>query len=146
MQMMRNQVDAQVNGVVDDDPEWPINRWLRLQAEEEADTRGRLTSPRNEVRKRQPQEKASRKNKTVDHLREKQLEYVNEQIYLQKVLQENAAIAQDEARARLDLAKFQQQNAETMATIAEEKARERVKLLKTQVEIAEITLRQRQGE
>lgn len=113
------------------DDEFPIDRWLRLQAEEEANTRGRLTAPIGEIRKRQPKantKKTAGNIQMVDQLRAKQINFVDEQTYLQKILQENASIAQDEARERLDLVKMQC-----------EEARERLKLVKIQCQIAELS-------
>lgn len=131
---------------INDDQEWPIDRWVRLQAEEEAGTRDRLTAPQNEIRKRKPKPKAIRKNETVDQLRAMQIDLVAEQTHLQKILQTNALIAQEEAQERLELKKIERQNAETTAAIAREEAQERLNLIKIQREIAAIELQNIQRE
>lgn len=110
-----------------EDEEWPIDRWLRLREEEEADTRGRLTAPRNEVRKRQPKKKPANKNELqFNELRIKQNALVDEQIALQKIQKE---IAELELKEKKEI-----------APIAKEEAQERLRLLKMQCEIAEIDL------
>lgn len=96
----------------------PIQRQIRSQEKEEmanAGTHGRLTAPRNEVRPRRA--KSNRRTvlkdgQMIDELRQKQLKLVNEQIYLQKILQENASIAQEEARERLMHVQIQRKIAE----------------------------------
>lgn len=116
------EVDQSNNPVIEDEEtEWPVERWLRLQREEEmenASPAGRLTAPPKEVRNRY-QKKTVNKTKSdsanmelVDELRAKQLQLVDEQIYLQKVLQVNALYAQEEAKDRSELAKRQLQMAE----------------------------------
>lgn len=75
--------------------EWAIDRWLRLQREqdmENAGTSGRLTAPPAEIRRRKrPQKMASTENNAlVDELRTKQLALVTEQLELQQILQETA--------------------------------------------------------
>lgn len=104
------------------DYEFPLDRALRLQREEDTRLAGRLTSPPDEVRRR-PRTKVSKakgsvsnqartsETSTVDSLlndlRRKQLDLLNEQINVQKVLCQNALIAQDEAQERVLLIKAQ---------------------------------------
>lgn len=103
-----------------EDEPWidPIQRQIRSQEEEEmanAGTGGRLTAPRNEVRPRRArsnQHTVLNDSQLIDELRQKQLTLVNEQIYLQKILQENASIAQEEARERLMHIQIQRKIAE----------------------------------
>lgn len=96
-----------------DEEEWPVERWLRLQAEEEAETNGRLTAPAKEIRKRAPKRKANNTNDVlINELRAKQIALVDEQIQLHKMQQENAAIAKEEATERMELLKTQRKIAE----------------------------------
>lgn len=137
-----------------EDEEWPIARMMRLQDEEEAGMRGRLTAPQNEVRKRQPKKKPSNRNDLlVDALRTKQMTLVDEQIYLHKVQQEKESINQEESQEKLMLIKTQRQIAEIelkekqeIASIAKEEAEERLKLVKFQRQIAEIDFQKKQSE
>jgi hypothetical protein len=110
-----------------EDEEWPIDRWLRLQAEEEAGTSGRLTAPRNEVRKRQPKKKPANKNDLqVNELRLKQKALVDEQLALQKIQKE--------------IAELELNDKKEISPIVKEEALERLRLLKIKREIAEIEL------
>lgn len=91
------------------DEEFEIERWLRIQRENEAldvGTGGRLTAPQDEVRhrRRQSQQRQVPPNSGLtDTLRTSQINLVEEQIYLQQILQENARIAQEEALAMAQL-------------------------------------------
>lgn len=107
--------------MVEEDDEWPIERFLRLQDDEPSGTRGRLTAPAGETRKRKRAKKTTpdETNAMVDELRSKQLALVNEQLELHKILQEtalinreNASIAKEEAMERLAMVKVQRQIAE----------------------------------
>lgn len=93
--------------------EFPVTRWLRLQEEEEANTSGRLTAPQNEVRKRgQKRKPVSENDALIEGLRKKQMALVDDQIYLQKLLFDNAMIARDEAKEKLELVKIQRKIAQ----------------------------------
>lgn len=93
--------------------ELPVARWLRLQEEEEANTSGRLTAPQNEVRKRGRKRKSPGENDAlIEDLRKKQMALVDDQIYLQKVLVDNAMIAREEAQEKLELIKIQRKIAQ----------------------------------
>lgn len=106
------QSDLEVIDNIDniDEEEWPIDRFLRLQHEQDmqdAGTSGRLTAPQGERQQRKSRQKTTptENNVLVDELRTKQLALVNEQLELQKILQEtalinreNASIAKEEAR------------------------------------------------
>lgn len=127
--------------------EFSTDRWmLGMQVKDEISTNNRLTAPRSELRKRKPipkpKSKAVGNSQKVDQLRAKQIELVDEQFYLQKILQENATIAQEEAQERLNLSKVQCQIAEINA----QEAQERLKLLKIQCQIAELDLQKKQME
>ena len=106
-------------GLPDDEP-WidPIQRQIPSQEEEEmanAGTRDRLTAPRSEVRPRRAksnQRTVLNDSQLIDELRQKQLTLLDEQIYLQKILQENALIAQEEAQERLMHIQIQRKIAE----------------------------------
>lgn len=93
-----------------EEEEWRIDRYLRLQAEEEmrnVGPAGRLTAPPNEARtrKRKPNKMNTDQTDFVDELRAKQLKLVDEQIYLQNILQQNALNVQEEIRDRHALVK-----------------------------------------
>lgn len=99
-----------------EDDETAIDRWVRLQ-NEDANLNRRLTAPPNEVRKRskkqiRPQPKRSTLDNVVDQLRQKQIELVDQQILVQKVMLENALIAKKEAEERLMMVKAQRVCAE----------------------------------
>lgn len=112
------------NPLVEDDEGWvdPIQQQILAQEAEEmenAGTHGRLTAPQNEVRKRAPKAKPSNNVQKIDELRSKQIklvesqtQLVEEQLHLQKILQETASIAQEEAQERLMHIKTQRQIAE----------------------------------
>lgn len=100
-----------IGGVIDnenmmdiEEEEWPVARWIRLQEEEEAETRGRLTAPSNEIRKRQTKKKSNSKNdQLVDELRNKQIDLVDQQIALQKLQREIAESELDKNKEKLKL-------------------------------------------
>lgn len=135
----------------EEDEEWPIERHIRLQEEEEAATRGRLTAPPHEIQQRRPKKKQMTKNDLqIDELRAKQIVLVDEQIYLHKIQQENATATQEKIQEELALIKTQRGIAELelnekqeAATIAKEKSQFEAKLIKLQCEIAENELRQK---
>lgn len=66
---------------IPEDEEWGIDRWLRLQNEEEQSARGRLTAPSAELTKRTTLKSSENK---VDELRARQVQLVDQQINLQK--------------------------------------------------------------
>lgn len=120
-----------------EDQEWPVERWLRLQDEEDqanrrgnskrtttrtnvqerlrnetaANLSGRITCPPDEVRKRVQQSKPNNDD-LVNELRCKQIELINEQIEVQKVLRETSLIQQEEAKERRMLVQAQTAYAE----------------------------------
>lgn len=107
--------DGAVNQMIElEDDEWPVARWVRLQEEAEAETNGRLTAPENEIQKRRPRKRptTNRNDALIDELRAKQIELAEEQIYLQKIQQDTALFARNEAEERLQLIKIQRQIAE----------------------------------
>lgn len=102
-----------------EDDEFPLDRQLRLMREEEEEeeqraySSGRLTAPPNEVRRRAKRMPTHQTTQDVAaELREKQMELVNEQLKLQKLLIQNAEIAQKEAKERLKMVAAQRQCAE----------------------------------
>lgn len=109
--------NAMADEPIPSDEEWPIDRYLRLQYEqdmEDAGPSGRLTAPPTEVRRRKTAQKATpvESNAVLDELRTKQLTLVNEQLQLQKILKETALIAKEEAKERMAMVKIQRQIAE----------------------------------
>lgn len=93
-----------------EDEEWEIERRMRLLQEEEDEEERqrrsgiRLTAPPSEVRRRSKQPKHTQQSNRVDitaQLRAKQMELVDVQVNVQKLLFENATIAQKEATERL---------------------------------------------
>lgn len=101
-----------------EEEEFELDRRLRLQREEEeagtAGLTGRLTAPESERRQRPKKAAPSKTNydDTTAQLRAKQMKLIDEQIKLQKVLLENAMIAQEEAKERVKLITAQRQSAE----------------------------------
>lgn len=105
---------AEIDDEIEDE-EWAIEKWLRLQNEEEEQketSRRRLTAPPTEIRKRASKTPVKSIVSKVDELQARQIELVHQQINLQKILVENALIAQEEAKERLLLAKAQRASAE----------------------------------
>lgn len=115
--------------------ETEIDRWVRMMDEEEKENNGnnvrrvlnndgvnvngRLTAPPSEIRKRakrvKPSKSATSNNidSNIDDLRKKQTELISEQIKVQKLLFENAYLAQLEMKERIRLAKAQADLAES---------------------------------
>lgn len=90
-----------------EDDEWELDRRIRLTREmeqEQGHLNRRLTAPPNEIRRRnrsrQTQSANRNGNSTIDSLREKQMQLVDLQIDLQKVLLENAKITQKETQEK----------------------------------------------
>lgn len=87
-----------------------------LQGEEEEEQQrtglgGRLTAPVHEIRRRHRQVPVNQ-GVAIDQLRLKQMELADEQLKLQKILLENAVIAQEEAKERVKLVTIQRKIAE----------------------------------
>lgn len=108
-----NSGDINWNEYIDDE-EWPLQRHMRLAEEAENEERGGiselLTAPPHEIRQRNRQNR--NQNDKTAQFREKQLQLVNEQLNLQKMLQENATIANEEGKERLKAATALRQAAE----------------------------------
>lgn len=97
------------------DNEWSIDRLIRLQEEDEAQTNGRLTAPSNEIRTRKRKQKKQPANGTdveVHELRLKQKLLVDQQIKLQKMQQENEALIKQQLKEKMELIKIRREIAE----------------------------------
>lgn len=142
-QQQQPQAEDNIMNVDDypEDEEWAIDRQVRLQEEQEEEERrqrigssGRLTAPPREIRRRKRTQPANQ-NTAIDHLREKQMKLVDEQLKLQSILLHNASIAQEDALEQLKRQKILTQN----ASIAQEEGKERLKLATIERMLAEKT-------
>lgn len=128
--------ESQADNIVDfvndhpEDDETTIDRQVRLQNEEEADEQhtagvtGRLTAPPSEIRSR-ASSRAPPINDVVGLLRQNQLKLVEEQLKLQKLLLENASLAQEDAKEQFRRQQILTEN----ALIEQEILKQRLKLV-----------------
>ncbi|XP_031635462.1 uncharacterized protein LOC116348570, partial [Contarinia nasturtii] len=94
--------------LIDEESSTELNIDVQQALDERAEI-GKLTGPPDEVRRRY--KRVSDSNLT-SKLRQKQLELVEQQLEVQKVLHENAIIANEEAKERLQMVKAQREIAE----------------------------------
>lgn len=90
-----------------EEDEFPFDRRLRLarEAEEEEALQRRLLAPRNEIRRRNRQQKKNQTNpESIDLMREKQLKLLDLQIEYHKILIDNAKVTMQKEKTLLSQA------------------------------------------